>query len=172
MDLNGILSVGHLKYIVSFQFPQQWQTQNPMGHVLKYPRQKAYDLRRLQPADVISFHRRYASSGSMGFWHYAIVNYVDIDDNIISLIHFQSGGTSDWMSVVETTLRMDEGPVWLVELLESDCVPAKKVLKRAWSKIDDEVPYHILQNNCEHFAMWCKTGQDRQIMQSKSHTNK
>ncbi len=33
-----------------------------------------------------------------------------------------------------------------------------ETLLRAISKVDD-VDYNLLENNCEHFAVWCKTGQ-------------
>ena len=32
------------------------------------------------------------------------------------------------------------------------------VLRRALSRLDEEC-YHLFHNNCEHFAVWCKTGQ-------------
>ena len=32
-----------------------------------------------------------------------------------------------------------------------------ETLLKAISKVDD-MDYHILDNNCEHFAVWCKTG--------------
>ena len=33
----------------------------------------------------------------------------------------------------------------------------EETLKRAYSRIGEE-KYNILTNNCEHFALWCKTG--------------
>jgi hypothetical protein len=31
------------------------------------------------------------------------------------------------------------------------------VVARAWSRIGER-GYHLFSNNCEHFAVWCKTG--------------
>lgn len=36
----------------------------------------------------------------------------------------------------------------------------ERVLERAESRLG-EAQYHLLENNCEHFAVWCKTGQVR-----------
>ena len=33
----------------------------------------------------------------------------------------------------------------------------RETLKRAYSRIG-ECKYNMISNNCEHFAMWCKTG--------------
>lgn len=32
-----------------------------------------------------------------------------------------------------------------------------ETILKAISKVDD-MDYHVLDNNCEHFAVWCKTG--------------
>lgn len=39
----------------------------------------------------------------------------------------------------------------------ADGSPAEIVLERARSRLD-ESDYDLLRNNCEHFAVWCKTG--------------
>ena len=38
-----------------------------------------------------------------------------------------------------------------------DVCSAQETLKRAYSRIG-EAKYSLIKNNCEHFAMWCKTG--------------
>jgi hypothetical protein len=37
------------------------------------------------------------------------------------------------------------------------CDPPEVVLKRAMSRLGER-DYHVVFNNCEHFAVWCKTG--------------
>ena len=46
----------------------------------------------------------------------------------------------------------------VVEHMEAD--PAGRTLRRAMSRIGEQ-RYNLLFNNCEHFAVWCKTGQHR-----------
>lgn len=36
--------------------------------------------------------------------------------------------------------------------------PVARVLERAESRLG-EAAYHLTENNCEHFAVWCKTGE-------------
>ncbi len=38
-----------------------------------------------------------------------------------------------------------------------DSVSADLVVERAKSRVGD-LAYHLMRNNCEHFAVWCKTG--------------
>lgn len=37
---------------------------------------------------------------------------------------------------------------------------SERVIKRAKKRLDEK-KYHLLFNNCEHFAYWCKTGEHR-----------
>ncbi len=37
---------------------------------------------------------------------------------------------------------------------------SQRVIKRAKKRLDEK-KYHLLFNNCEHFAYWCKTGKHR-----------
>ena len=46
-------------------------------------------------------------------------------------------------------------PVIVRRYHESDDV--EKVIERAQSRVG-EAGYHLFENNCEHFAVWCKTG--------------
>lgn len=46
---------------------------------------------------------------------------------------------------------------------EDKCYPPDEVIARAESQIGEpglqNRRYHLFQNNCEHFATWCKTGE-------------
>ncbi|RCL51822.1 MAG: NC domain protein [Synechococcus sp. MED-G71] len=46
----------------------------------------------------------------------------------------------------------------VIEHAEAD--PTGQTLRRAMSRIGEQ-RYNLLFNNCEHFALWCKTGQHR-----------
>ena len=47
--------------------------------------------------------------------------------------------------------------VELVQDDDDDCAPPEEVARRALSKLGERA-YGVLQNNCEHFCTWCKTG--------------
>lgn len=38
-----------------------------------------------------------------------------------------------------------------------DCDPPETVVRRARNRLGESV-YNVVDNNCEHFAIWCKTG--------------
>ena len=40
---------------------------------------------------------------------------------------------------------------------DAKCLPPEFVVIRAYSRLG-ETEYHLICNNCEHFASWCKTG--------------
>jgi len=42
----------------------------------------------------------------------------------------------------------------------SETADADTVIKRARSRVG-EAGYHLFENNCEHFAVWCKTGKSQ-----------
>jgi hypothetical protein len=46
-------------------------------------------------------------------------------------------------------------PVWVREY--DSCFDAATVVNRALSRVGER-GYHLFDNNCEHFATWCKTG--------------
>ncbi|MCA9240366.1 MAG: lecithin retinol acyltransferase family protein [Planctomycetales bacterium] len=41
----------------------------------------------------------------------------------------------------------------------AECDPAPEVACRALDRVGEK-GYHLLENNCEHFATWCKTGRN------------
>jgi cell wall-associated NlpC family hydrolase len=45
----------------------------------------------------------------------------------------------------------------------------KETLRRAQSRIGEK-SYNLLFNNCEHFALWCKTGKSKSIQVEKAVT--
>lgn len=112
----------------------------------------------LEIGDVIKINR-------YGYAHYAI--YAGFGD----VIHFAPEGKGDFKGVIHRANqneflngqsfyhivrfypdqfdRYDDSDIRLYEGYE--------VVRRAESKINQK-DYHLLGNNCEHFACWCKTG--------------
>lgn len=41
-----------------------------------------------------------------------------------------------------------------------ECDDVEAVIERAESRVGEK-GYHLFENNCEHFASWCKTGESR-----------
>jgi len=70
------------------------------------------------------------------------------------------------VSVHKTTLRkFEDGGVAQVVKLSGIGKPAKQfspeeTVRRAQSRIGEK-NYNLLFNNCEHFALWCKTGMNK-----------
>ena len=89
----------------------------------------------------------YVSRGT--YFHHGI----DCGDGTI--IHYREG---------EAITRSSEPFFTLGETIKikpyKDSDPAHVVLERAMSRLGER-DYHIVFNNCEHFAAWCKTGQHR-----------
>ena len=78
---------------------------------------------------------------------------IDLGDG--SVAHYLEG---------EQILRSPLGEFCLGETPRVICYeeadPSGQTLRRAMSRIGEQ-RYNLLFNNCEHFAVWCKTGQHR-----------
>jgi hypothetical protein len=81
----------------------------------------------------------------MGYTHHGI----DCDDG--SVVHY------DGERIVQTLIAtFNGGNQWLVKRY-GRCDSNDVVIERAKSRLG-ESKYHLIFNNCEHFATWCKTG--------------
>lgn len=98
----------------------------------------------------------YVDRGLGSFTHHGI----DCGDGTV--IHYKDGD-----SIVRSTREFFSGgqPIQVCYHTHSD--PPEVVVKRAMSRIGER-DYHLIFNNCEHFANWCKTGQheSRQVHQA------
>ena len=135
------------------------------SHAKKYevPRKLVSSLDDLESGDHIAFHR---IGGS--FWHHAIVDVVDKRSEKLFLIEYSNtvkGFLKDNFCLPKNPamakVYRKEYPfveVTAVHLmLHECCYPAETVVERARSKIGEN-GYNPFTYNCEHFAMWCKTG--------------
>jgi cell wall-associated NlpC family hydrolase len=75
-----------------------------------------------------------------------------------SVIHYDSSLLRPEAAVVCTTsLAEFAGGAAVYVRQYASCDPRSVVLRRARSRLGER-RYHLLFNNCEHFAAWCKTG--------------
>lgn len=80
-----------------------------------------------------------------------------------TVIHYTSQGSdiSKENKIIETSVRdfiKDSNEYFVLNLDSSVSVYSPSdTVKRAKSRIGEKL-YNVMANNCEHFAMWCKTG--------------
>ncbi|XP_078346632.1 uncharacterized protein LOC144631932 [Oculina patagonica] len=134
------------------------------SHGKKYAvrRERVNSISDLERGDHIVFHRKAGL-----YWHHAIVEYINVDYNEIDVIHYSNtakGFIEDNFSspkrpgiarVVRDRYKFNEEVVYLMKhelFLDRDTV-----VRNARSMLG-EGGYNPFTNNCEHFAMWCKTG--------------
>jgi len=60
------------------------------------------------------------------------------------------------------------GALKVIIYQDGSCFSKTKTVIRARSRVG-EVNYNLLQNNCEHFARWCKTGDSRSEQIGRAH---
>ena len=79
-----------------------------------------------------------------------VVHYSDKNGNFGTDIKIQEASLEDFASGFEVKVcQLDEKKYTLY----SD----EETLKRAYSRLGEK-NYNLIFNNCEHFAVWCKTG--------------
>jgi hypothetical protein len=75
------------------------------------------------------------------------------------------------VGVRETSLEQfaGRGKCHVVQFAGSQPFSGKETVLRARSRLGEE-DYNLLFNNCEHFALWCKTGKSKSIQVEKAFT--
>ena len=104
---------------------------------------------KFNPGDHLGWHR------PLGYWHHAIiVRCSSIADTTVRIIHYYSKGTviEEWID-----LRKQLGDLYRIEYRPRTFYSGDVVIERGRSRLG-EVQYNVFDNNCEHFALWCKTG--------------
>ena len=98
------------------------------------------------------------------YWHFAIVESLNHSKNTINAIHFDAGygGAADLAAKGDASIRRAEigfggDEIYVVRLDPALCFRPADVISRARSKLGEK-QYNLVANNCEHFAIWCKTG--------------
>ena len=116
-------------------------------------------LSQLRKGDHIAIKRLYGC-----YWHHAIVEDVETEEDIINVIEYSSSvreflqnirslKISRKAKVMKGNYRLEDG-LYLIK--HRNCLSAETVVLEAKRKLGEN-SYHLSKNNCEHFAMWCKT---------------
>ena len=142
------------------------QVYNSHGMKYEVPRRRVYSLNELQIGDHISFHQM-----SGFYWHHAIVEGIHGETDEIDVIEYSNTAKEflnancspprklrdiELAKVVRGRYNFQSEVVYL--MLHERCFDLATVVERARSKLGEK-KYSPFINNCEHFAMWCKTGE-------------
>ena len=111
---------------------------------------------KFNPGDHLGWHR------PLGYWHHAIiVRCSSIADTTVRVIHYAEPTSKSTCkgTVIEEwiDLRKQLGDLYRIEYRPRTFYSGDVVIERGRSRLG-EVQYNIFDNNCEHFALWCKTG--------------
>ena len=142
------------------------QVYNSHGRKYEVPRRRVYLLNELLIGDHISFHQM-----SGFYWHHAIVEGINVETDEIDVIEYSNTAKEflnancspprklrdiELAKVVRGRYNFQSEVVYL--MLHERCFDLATVVERARSKLGEK-KYSPFINNCEHFAMWCKTGE-------------
>lgn len=78
-------------------------------------------------------------------------------ENVV--IHFQSKHKGGIIKGISYEKFAKGQKICVVKNQAVSCYPPNEVVHRAISKLNDS-GYNLFSNNCEHFANWCKTGEN------------
>ena len=147
---------------------------NAHGKKYEVPRVLLSSLSELRKGDHIAFHRH-----SGAYWHHAIVEDIDRKNGKFCIIEYTNTGEEfdvqdlknsarscqsgscccPAIAKVERTplteCRLKNGDVYVLK--HDNCLDPEEVVRNARSRLKER-KYWPFTNNCEHFAMWCKTG--------------
>ena len=110
--------------------------------------QRVYDISTFRRGKHIAWSR---TEGVAQFYHHAIVESVDVDVGTVNCIERIRSG-------VQRMVHDEDDDMYLV--VHSSAYSDEEVYRRAKGRLNEE-GYHLKNNNCEHFANWCSTGDDR-----------
>ena len=127
------------------------------------PVKRASSLDDIQRADHIRVERG-------PYWHHFIVKSVDKGSGEVNIIEYTNTATGfiqdnsgdpknpGKAKVVEGKIKFDTNEnFYVIKHTFASCFNPETVISRAESKLGER-KYNAFTNNCEHFALWCKTG--------------
>ena len=121
---------------------------------------RAFSLDQIRRGDHLCFDRVF-------YWHHAIVETTDKSNGEVNVIEYSNfakqlsqGNSSPPKNpglavVVRPKFKLENESVYVIE--HDRCYDPETVVSRAKSKLGER-KYDPVTNNCEHFALWCKTG--------------
>ena len=130
------------------------------GNKHEVPMVRASSLDQIKRGDHICFNRNL-------YWHHAIVETVDKLNGEVIVIEYSNTAKQfiqdnsippknpGWAKVVRRSFKLENDPVYVIK--HDSCYDPEEVVTRAKGKIGER-DYNPITNNCEHFALWCKTG--------------
>jgi len=119
----------------------------------------------LKPGDVIFVWR------PLGYKHYGVVS--EVSHNYVFVVHYWSYGPKTEAIIrqdpIELFAMKEDGKVHvldfsskIVRMIYGAPLEAQTVVSKALRKLGRKGgKYSLLENNCEHFAIKCKTGRSR-----------
>ena len=124
------------------------------------PIERVYSFSQLHKGDHIAFRRLDGL-----YSHHAIVEDVETEKDTINVIEYSfcvkenlQDLNRPWSpgkaKVMRGKYRLKDG---LFLIKHKKCLPADTVVLRARRRLGER-KYSLFHNNCEHFALWCKTG--------------
>ena len=148
------------------------QVYNSHGKKYEVPRRIVDSLDELHIGDHIAFHRQIKVLQGMGvsYWHHGIVEEIRSRTNELVVIEYSNEAREFWddncspprkpkdIELAKVVRRRHNFKNEVVHLmLHEDCLDFATVVDKARSELGNTL-YCPLTNNCEHFAMRCKTG--------------
>jgi len=120
--------------------------------------------RELQCGDHISWPTEFGV-----LIHHAIV-LASKGDTVVKVIHVtEQQKRQDGFLIYEVVEELIDlgnyikmGNVWLYEYEPDKCYDPDEVIMRAKTKLG-KFDYHAFENNCEHFARWCKNNENASV---------
>ena len=142
---------------------------NSYGKKYEVPRRRLKLFAELLIGDHIAFHRHCGS-----YWHHAIIEEIHSETGTLDIIEYSNTVEGFWSDNFGSGDSSNSSPLRIARvmrrswrpnfqgdhvylLVHTDCSDPTIVIYRARSKLGN-ANYSPIENNCEHFAMWCKTG--------------
>ena len=147
LQVTGIDRFGFVTQVICKECNKHMDTSSYDG----WTKETIHDesVSQLKVGDHICWNRWYA------IWHHAIVSKVDP----LKVIHYEGG-----LEVLETdfskaTYCRKSGSCCdaLYRINYEDCYNADYTVLRA-QRLLNQTKYNLVEQNCEHFSIWCKTG--------------
>ena len=129
------------------------------GEKHQVPIERVNSLSQLQRGDHIALPR-------LAYWHHAIVEDIDKQKDEIHVIEYSntargflednsSHPKNPGMAIIQRgTYKFHVGSVYLIK--HGEYLNAEEVVYKAISRLGER-NYHFIANNCESFALWCRT---------------
>ena len=130
------------------------------GRKHKVPMVRAFSLDQIRRGDHLCFD-------GVFYWHHAIVETTDKSNGEVNVIEYSNfakqlsqGNSSPPKNpglavVVRRKFKLENESVYVIK--HDRWYDPETVVSSPKSKLGER-KYHPVTNNCEHFALWCKTG--------------